>query len=30
MLGHWTLEPEEVDCDPLLVWLLVEVVVVLA
>jgi len=28
MLGQLTLEPEELDCDPVLVWLAVEVVVV--
>jgi hypothetical protein len=28
MLGQWTLEPEDVDCDPVLDWLPVEVVVV--
>jgi hypothetical protein len=27
MLGQWTLEPEDVDCDPVLDWLPVEVVV---
>jgi len=28
MLGHWTLEPEELGCDPVLVWLPEEVIVV--
>jgi hypothetical protein len=28
MLGQWTLEPEDVDCDPVLDWLPAEVVVV--
>jgi hypothetical protein len=28
MLGQWTLEPEDVDCDPVLDWLPVEVAVV--
>jgi hypothetical protein len=28
MFGQWTLEPEELDCDPVLVWLPVELVVV--
>ena len=29
MLGQWTLEePEELDCDPVLVWLPVEVAVI--
>ena len=28
MLGHWTLEPEELDWDPVFAWLPEEVVVV--
>jgi hypothetical protein len=28
MLGQWTLEPEDVDCEPVLDWLPKEVVVV--
>jgi len=29
-LGHWTLEPEEPDWDPVLAWLLEDVVVAVA
>jgi len=28
MLGHWTLEPEELDWDPMPVWLPEDVVAV--